>query len=325
VGRKLDHNGHSRSSRAGPGIRSGIATPAKPATPAIIEVAINGVTTKAANPNVPRSPDEVIADAVACLEGGAAIVHSHSDVVGVPGAAAAARYLEAYRPILAARPDALLYPTVNFGGSAEDSCAHLEPLKAAGAIRIGVLDPGSVNLGPVGDDGVPRAPGVVYANSFATIHHQVDECHRLGLGPSVAIYEPGFLQTALAFWRAGRMPTGAMIKFYFCGPNGYLGGAGPGAAFGLPPTEKALDAYLELLGECDLPWSVAVFGGDLLAAPVAGLALERGGHLHIGLEDYGGSRRPTNAELLEEAVLLCDKVGRPPASSAEAASILRLP
>jgi uncharacterized protein (DUF849 family) len=295
-------------------------------TPTIIEVAVNGVTTKAANPHTPRTPEEVTADALACLDGGAAIVHSHSDVVGVAGDVAAARYLEAYEPVLAAHPDALLYPTVNFGGSADASCAHLEPLAKAGAIRIGVLDPGSVNLGAADADGVPKAPGFVYANSFADIHHQVSECERLGLGPSVAIYEPGFLRTALAFWRAGRLPSGAMIKFYFCGPDGYLGGAGPGATFGLPPTEKALDAYLEMMDDCDLPWSVALFGGDVMATPVPALALERGGHLHIGLEDYhGGPSHPTNPQLLDEAVTLCEKLRRRPATSTEAAGILRLP
>ncbi len=291
----------------------------------IIEVALNGVTPKEANPNTPRLPDEVAADALACLGAGAAVIHSHSDMMRVDPEVAAERYLEAYRPVLAERPDALLYPTTNAGPSVELSYGHMEPLAASGAVRIGIIDPGSVNLGAVGDDGVPLAPGIVYANSFGAIHHQVELCGRLRLGPSIAIYEPGFLRTTLAFWRAGRLPAGAMVKFYFGGDHGYLGGTGRGATFGLPPTEKALDAYLELLGDCDLPWSVAAFGGDLIATPVAEAALARGGHLHIGLEDYGGDRRPTNLELLDEAVRLCEKAGRPPATCAEAAAILGLP
>jgi uncharacterized protein (DUF849 family) len=86
-----------------------------------------------------------------------------------------------------------------------------------------------------------------------------------------------------------------------------------------------LDAYCELLEGCDLPWSVAVIGGDLLASPVARLALERGAHLHVGLEDFAGARTPTNEELVVEAVSLCDAVGRPVASCDEAAAILELP
>jgi hypothetical protein len=41
--------------------------------------------------------------------------------------------------------------------------------------------------------------------------------------------------------------------------------------------------------------------GDLCADRVAELALERGGHLHVGLEFYGGDRTPTNVELITEA------------------------
>jgi 3-keto-5-aminohexanoate cleavage enzyme len=70
---------------------------------------------------------------------------------------------------------------------------------------------------------------------------------------------------------------------------------------------------------------VSVVGGDLGRSEVATLALERGGHLHLGLEFYGGDRTPTNVELVEEAVALCEAAGRPVASCAEAAEILGLP
>jgi uncharacterized protein (DUF849 family) len=58
---------------------------------------------------------------------------------------------------------------------------------------------------------------------------------------------------------------------------------------------------------------------------VAVPALERGGHLHLGLEFYAGDRTPTNAELVSEAAELCAKVGRPVATPDQAAAILRLP
>jgi hypothetical protein len=54
-----------------------------------------------------------------------------------------------------------------------------------------------------------------------------------------------------------------------------------------------------------LPWAVSVVGGDVVASEVAPLALERGGHLHLGLEFYGGDRTPKNVDLVEEAVALC--------------------
>ncbi|MFM8303863.1 MAG: 3-keto-5-aminohexanoate cleavage protein, partial [Actinomycetota bacterium] len=84
-------------------------------TPVIIEAAINGASTKDRNPNTPVTPEEITADALACIDAGATVVHNHIDRVMLPGEEAAARYREAWDAILAVRPDALLYPTTNFG------------------------------------------------------------------------------------------------------------------------------------------------------------------------------------------------------------------
>lgn len=292
--------------------------------PVIIEAAINGVTTKQQNPNTPRSPEEITADALRCLDAGAAIVHNHVDVFMVDGEVAAERYLEGWRPVLTERPDALLYPTTNAGPDVRGAYAHITPLAESGLMRISIADPGSVNLGGLDADGLPAA-GFVYANSFDDLRYQLELCERHRLGPSMAIFEPGFLRAALAWWRAGRLPTGAMIKLYFGGDAGYLATKHGGMPFGLPPTTTALDAYRELLDGCDLPWSVAVLGGDVVESGLARTALERGGHLHVGLEDHAGNRHPTNEELVREAVAVAEQVGRPVATCTEAAAILHLP
>jgi len=100
----------------------------------------------------------------------------------------------------------------------------------------------------------------------------------------------------------------------------------PGVSFGLPPTEHGLLAYLDMLDGSELPWSVSVWGGDLMQTPIARLALERGGHLHVGVEEfYSPHRSPSNAELLRETVDLCSAVGRPLATTKETVEILGLP
>ncbi len=294
--------------------------------PVVIEVALNGATPKSRNPRVPTAPAEIAADALACMDAGAAIVHSHIDDFGLTGAAAAERYLEAWRPLAQARPDAILYCTVALGGSVADRFAHVPALAASGCMRMGVLDPGSVNLGSAGDDGLPGGLDFLYANTYRDIRYVVAQLAECRLGPSISIFEPGFLRTALVYHRAGRLPRGAFVKLYFGGDVSYLGAGGArGVTFGLPPTARALDAYLEMLEGCDLPWAVAVIGGDVVTSGLARLALERGGHVRVGLEDYAGPTTPSNAELVEQVAALARAVGRPIATPADAARLLDLP
>jgi uncharacterized protein (DUF849 family) len=286
--------------------------------PVIVEAAINGRTTKERNPNVPTSPREITADALACIDAGAAVVHSHIDLFGISAAAAAERYLDGWRPIVDVRPDALLCPAVHFGSTI--SYEHLGPLAASGMLRLAAVDPGSVNVGDVDIDGVPLGD-VVHTNTFDVIAGALEDCREYRLGPRLAIHEPGHVRTVTAWWRAGRLPAGAFIKLYFSAERGPRGGA----PFGLPPTITALDAYLELLEGCDLPWSVTVVDGDVTNSEIGTVALERGGHLHVGIEFYGGGGAPTNAELVSAAVALVREVGRPVAAPDDAAALLRLP
>ena len=64
--------------------------------------------------------------------------------------------------------------------------------------------------------------GGVYSNSYDDIRTAFGFCADHGLGPSLAIYEPGFLQTTLTYERAGRLPAGSMAKFYFGGEWGLM-------------------------------------------------------------------------------------------------------
>jgi 3-keto-5-aminohexanoate cleavage enzyme len=285
--------------------------------PVIIEAAINGFTPVTRNPNVPRTAGEIAADALECMAAGAAIVHNHGAVFGDPEAVAA-EYLAAWTPVFTERPDALLYPTANVVDGLLD-VRHLELLAATDLLRVSLCDPGSLNLGGVDVSGVPVGT-YVYANSFDSIGVQMEQATRDRVGPSLAIYEPGFLRCALAWWRAGRLPAGSMFKFYLSTDRGYMG-----APFGLPATLGGLEAYLDLMGDCPVPWAVSVVGGDVVASGLAQEAVERGGHIHLGLEFFDGDRTPTNAALVREAVEVCERLGVEVATPDEAAAILDLP
>jgi uncharacterized protein (DUF849 family) len=289
-------------------------------TPVVLEVALNGATTKEQNAMVPRRPAEIAGDALACLEAGAAIVHTHTDQPALPPRQGAALYLEAYRPILAARPDAILYPTVAIGGSIHERYDHTVHLAEAGAIRCGVFDTGSVNLGGVADDGWPVPFDFVYANGPNDIRYMAEVCRAHRLGPSVAVFEPGFLRVVLGAWRAGVLPPGTLVKLYFS-ERGYLFGGD--SIFGAPPIPEALEMYLAMLRGVDLPWAVAVIGGSILDSPIVETALARGGHLRVGLEDRTDAT--SNLDEVRRAARLVAAAGRRLATCEEAAGILGLP
>lgn len=287
--------------------------------PVLIEVALNGVSRQTRNSNVPVSVEEIALDAIACLGGGAQIIHQHDDLgsIGQLGGASpeemAAKSGEVYERVLVEYPDALLYPTANWGGTHEERWRHQEILESRGLLRMAFLDPGSVNLGVLGPSGIPEG-GFVYDHGFDEIQRLFELAEKRNLAPNMAIFEPGFLRTILAYENASKLPSGSFAKLYF----------GDRVLFGHPPTTKALEAYLELLDGSRLVWAVAVLGGDVVGSGIARQALESGGHLRIGLEDYAGPGSPSNLDLLEQAVALCEEVGRPLASRTEAAEILAI-
>ena len=117
---------------------------------------------------MPETPEEIAADAVACLEAGASIIHTHATSTyrdPMSSKPLAEEYAQAFRQILAERPDALVYPTMSGGETIQQRWGHHEILAEEGVISAAVVDPGSVNLAGTGEDGLPRPDDFVYVNS----------------------------------------------------------------------------------------------------------------------------------------------------------------
>jgi 3-keto-5-aminohexanoate cleavage enzyme len=290
--------------------------------PVIIEAAINGVASQEKNPSVPRTPNEIASAAIKCIEAGAAIVHNHIDDFRIAGQEAAHQYAAGWREVREKYPLAILYPTIVFSDKLELRYEHFRHLSRMGIADMAAFDPGSTNLATGFTRGLPDGE-LVYAHSYSEIRYAFDLLAEIDLGPSMAIYEPTFMRAVVAWYRAGKLPRGSFIKYYFGGDHDLLTGE-PGIGVGLPPTVAALEAYLEMGSGIDIPWAVAVVGGDLITSEIARYALKRGGHLRVGLEDFGGSRRPSNHELVKEAVDLCRSIGRPVATAEQARALLRL-
>jgi uncharacterized protein (DUF849 family) len=293
--------------------------------PLIIEAALNGGSSKRDNPNVPHTSAELAADGLRCLRAGASVIHTHAPDPYAPPEQAVDLYLAHFRPILDAVPDALVYPTTVFDAPVEQRVGHLPLLVRACGLRIGLMEPGSGNFGPSDEQGLPLDSDRVYTNTPRDVRYMAELCARHRLGPSMVIFEPGFLRCALAYERAGQLPQGAFLRLTLCGERSYRGPGRVDLLCGLPNTPSALDAYLEMLGDSSMAWAVSVVSGDVFERGVARHAVERGGHLRVGLEDYAGGDAPHNEELVGRAVELAAEVGRPVASPTQAALALDLP
>ena len=289
--------------------------------PLIIEASLNGQTTKSRNPNVPYGDEEIVEQALACMEAGAAMIHNHTEdpVVGGPGWLDYENYASAWRKLLAVRPDAILTPTMPLavdGVSVEQRFSHITAMAEEGLITQGLCDPGSINYAGLDNEGLFADSTIVYRNDMHDSRYYVEACRALNVGLSISIFEAGFIKFIMAYHRAGKLPPGAMLKFYFGSED---------MCFGLLPTATSLDAYLEMIEGSDIPWLVSSFGDDCVACGIAEAAIKRGGHVQVGLEPYGGPRTPTNVELVEEVVALAKHYDRPLATPEEAAKILNFP
>src|SRR5262245_59848612 len=113
-----------------------------------LEVALNGSWTRAMQPRIPISVDEIVADGVACVKAGAAIVHLHAYDVETGRQRDDPDLYAHIIDGIHAQVDAIVYPTV-IGGSENGSeltrmgrarYAAVEALGARGLLEWSVVD-----------------------------------------------------------------------------------------------------------------------------------------------------------------------------------------
>ena len=188
--------------------------------PVMIEAAINGNALRELNPNIPYSPEEIANDAIATCRAGAALIHFHVRdpqtgrwVQDVP------YYSEVYRRTRAVC-DPLLWPTFPFDGTpANNSVTSLSWQKIPSLDQTLVPpDMGSVNLATYSREVKKiRGANFVYQNSYETCRQFLEMSRKLGLRPTLQVFEPGFLRAALVFLDQGLLTEPLILKFYFGG------------------------------------------------------------------------------------------------------------
>jgi 3-keto-5-aminohexanoate cleavage enzyme len=173
-----------------------------------LEVALNGGWTRQIQPLIPVAVSEIVAQGIACVRAGAAIVHLHAYDAGTgrqkDDPAIYAEIIAGIRTEV----DAIVYPTIPHlegAGLAPAERARrrygaIAALAERGLLEWAVVDPGTVNL--VSYDAIAGdRPGFVYLNPESDIRAGLELAARHRFHPSYAIYEPGFLRLGAALHR----------------------------------------------------------------------------------------------------------------------------
>jgi uncharacterized protein (DUF849 family) len=284
----------------------------------MIEAAINGNAMRELNPNIAYSPEDIARDAIATCRAGAGLIHFHVRdpetgrwVQDVP------YYSEVYRRTRAVCSP-LLWPTFPFDGTPQERFSHFVALAKDPATKpdLGGADLGSVNLATY-DRRTKKVRGAnfIYQNSYETCRYFLETSRELGLRPTLQIFEPGFLRAALVFLDQGLLTEPLILKFYFGGPE---------QNFGLPPTLKSLEAYLEMIKDVRSNWFGAMLGGDNL--PLVPTMVSLGGHVRVGLEDYqyADDGKLSNPQIVERAAATIRAMGRQVATIEQTRGLLEV-
>ena len=284
------------------------------AHPVWLEVSLNGPWSRSKQPLIPVLADEIVDEAMRCVDAGASILHFHAYD---PVTGRQRDDYDIYAPIIErirAKTDVICYPTLPFAGSidapnplsAEQRFAAVIKLLEAGLIEWAVVDPGSTHITHY-DDIPAGKEGFIYANPESHIRYGLALAQKYRITPSYAIYEPGFMRLGAALHNAY---PGAPVPMYRLMFSDRI-------AFGFPPVDWALEAYLKLLAieAPTAPWMVAGLGVEV--EPLIALAVQRGGHVRVGLEDAPMGCTLSNRALTERAARTIEAAGGRLATTAE--------
>ncbi len=267
-----------------------------------LEAAINGAAGQRYQPRIPVTEREIIDEAVACANEGAAIIHLHAygpDGKPTEDADIYARLIDGVRR----RTDAVVYPTLALAGTLDARYAPIRALMARGLLEMGVVDPGSVNI-THRMQAAMGAPGFVYPNPDEHIREGLRLAAEGGWRPAYAIYEPGFARLGAAL---AATVSGLKTPVYRIMVSDHL-------LFGMTPTPRAVAFYAAHLAETapDAPKMLSGLDADVTA--IMDAALDEGFHLRVGLEDAPFGTDRSNADLVRDAARQIASSGRSLAS-----------
>jgi 3-keto-5-aminohexanoate cleavage enzyme len=264
--------------------------------PAMLTCAVSGGLATG-NPNQPVSRNDVVGEAVAAAHAGASILHIHART----STGEMTQASEDYRAIKQAISEQVDDVVLNFstGGELDASAEErLQPLMAQP--ELATLNCGSMNFG-LGDE--------IMVNPHSLIVELAAEMARREILPEYECFDLGMASTAAGLASAASGAPGMMHMVL-----GFLGGA--------PASAATISLFAELV-PAGVPWTATAIPRHF---PMMAHTLALGGHIRTGLEDVvyvaPGEYAESNAQLVTRAKALCETVGRPVATPAQAREIL---
>jgi 3-keto-5-aminohexanoate cleavage enzyme len=259
---------------------------------------VGAETSRDDNPHLPLTAREIGVEAEKACAAGASMIHLHvRDGAGNP-----TQDTEAFRPAIAeikSRCDAIIQVSTGgaVGMTGDERCRPLE-LRP----EMCTLTAGSVNFG---DE--------VFLNPRPLMIRIAELARRRGVKPELEIFDAGFMDNALWLAKKGHIDLPAHFDFVLGVPGG-LGADAP-----------ALDFLISRLPP-GCTWSAAGIGRAEF--PLAEMAVSRGGHVRVGLEDNifidKGVLAEGNAPLVAKAARIAAAAGRAVMTPSEARKMLGL-
>jgi 3-keto-5-aminohexanoate cleavage enzyme len=264
--------------------------------PAMLTCALSGGIATG-NPNQPVNRDDVIAEAVAAAQAGASILHIHARTPNGEMTQASEDYLAIKHAIREQVGDIVL--NFSTGGELDASAAERrQPLLAQP--ELATLNCGSMNFG-LGDE--------VLMNPRSLIGELAEEMAQRGIAPEYECFDLGMASTAAGLASSASAAPGTMHMLL-----GVIGG--------VPASAAAISLFAELV-PAGVPWTATAIPRHF---PMMAHTLALGGHIRTGLEDVvfvaPGEYAASNAQLVTRAKVLCEAIGRPLATPAQAREIL---
>ncbi len=271
--------------------------------PVIICAALTGaVPSKADNPAVPVTVEEIIASAKEAFDAGATIAHVHAR--GDDGKSSSD--INLFRQIkegIEAETDGMIVQ-ISTGGRGRNQNSRMEPL--ALNPEMGSIATGTVNFATQ-----------IYENHPELVTNMAKMMLDNNIKPEVEAFDMSMIYTTKALIDKGLMRDNPHIQLVLGIPNA------------MPALRKWVEFGVSQIEELvpNATWCAAGIGRHQLE--VARWMLELGGHVRTGLEDnlkFDRTRLAnSNAELVQQVVDICPEYNRHPASVAEAREILNLP